>query len=108
MEKSTYFSGTGRRKTSTAQIKLTPGNGTIIINGFPYEELFSRVQHRQAIIQPFVVTENTGKYNVVVNVAGGGLTGQSGPWHCPGLAGNGPEPEIEVAPKRPADTRPPG
>jgi small subunit ribosomal protein S9 len=78
MEKSTYFSGTGRRKTSTAQIKLTPGNGTIIINGFPYEELFSRVQHRQAIIQPFVVTENTGKYNVVVNVAGGGLTGQSG------------------------------
>jgi small subunit ribosomal protein S9 len=78
MEKSTYFSGTGRRKTSTAQVILTPGNGTIIINGIPYEELFSRVQHRQAIIQPFVVTENTGKYNVVVNVAGGGLTGQSG------------------------------
>jgi small subunit ribosomal protein S9 len=78
MEKTTYFSGTGRRKTSTAQVKLTPGNGTIIINGVPYEEFFSRVEHRQAVIQPFVVTDNTGKYNAVIKAAGGGLTGWSG------------------------------
>jgi len=78
MEKTTYFSGTGRRKTSTAQVKLTPGNGTIIINGVPYEEFFSRVEHRQAVIMPFVVTENTGKYNAVIKAAGGGLTGWSG------------------------------
>ena len=72
----TYFWGTGRRKTSVAQVRLLPGNGAIIINGTPYEERFTRFAHRQAIMQPLVVTDCAGKYNVVVKVNGGGGSGQ--------------------------------
>jgi len=78
MEKSTYFYGTGRRKTAVAQVRLLPGNGAIIINGVPYEERFSRSEHRQTILQPLLVTDSVGKYNAVVKVAGGGISGQSG------------------------------
>ena len=79
MEKSTtYFYGTGRRKTSVAQVRLFPGDGNIIVDGMPYEERFPRTEHRQAIMRPLVVTDGVGKYNVVVKVAGGGISGQSG------------------------------
>lgn len=78
MEKQEYFYGTGRRKTAIAQVKLLPGNGAIIINGTPYEELFTRLEHRRTIIQPLVVTDYAGKYNAVIKVAGGGISGQSG------------------------------
>ena len=77
MEKQTYFWGTGRRKSAVAQVRLTPGNGAIIINGVPYEERSSRLEHRQTILQPLLVTERVGKYNAVVKVAGGGISGQS-------------------------------
>ena len=76
--KESYFYGTGRRKTSVARVRLVPGTGEIIINGTPYEERFPRPEHRRAITQPFLVTENLGKYNTVVKVEGGGITGQSG------------------------------
>ncbi len=78
MEKSAYFYGTGRRKTAVAQVRLLPGEGTIIINGVPYEERFLRFEHRQAIIRPLLVTDSAGKYSAVVKVAGGGISGQSG------------------------------
>ncbi len=78
MEKSTYFQGTGRRKTAVAQVRLLPGNGAIIINGMPYEELYPRLEHRQAIMRPLLVTDGVNKYNAVVKVAGGGISGQSG------------------------------
>jgi len=78
MEKETYFHGTGRRKEATAQVKLLPGDGAIIINGIPYEERHPRLEHRRVIIQPLLITENTGKFNVVVKVDGGGVSGQSG------------------------------
>ncbi len=78
MEKQTYYHGTGRRKTSTAQVKLIPGNGVITINGILYEELFTRLGHRRIVASPLRVTESDGKYNAVVKVAGGGITGQSG------------------------------
>jgi len=78
VEKSTYFHGTGRRKTSVAQVKLLAGNGAIIINGVPYEERFPRSEHRQTIMRPLLVTDSVGKYNAVVKVAGGGVSGQSG------------------------------
>ena len=78
MEKQTYFWGTGRRKTAVAQVRLFPGNGAIIVNGVPYEELFPSLVHRQAILQPLLVTESIEKYNAVVKVAGGGISGQSG------------------------------
>ena len=78
LEKQTYFWGTGRRKTTVAQVRLLPGKGAIIVNGTPYEELFPRLEHRRAILQPLLVTNNVDKYNAVIKVAGGGVSGQSG------------------------------
>ena len=63
-----YFYGTGRRKTAVARVRVLPGNGAIIINGIPYEELFSRLEYRRTILQPLLVTESTDKYNVVAKV----------------------------------------
>ncbi len=78
MAKNEYFYGTGRRKTAVARVRLMPGNGAIIINGIPYEELIPRLEHRRTIMQPLLVTENVSKYNVVAKVEGGGISGQSG------------------------------
>ena len=78
MDKQSYFHGTGRRKTAVAQVKLMAGNGTIIVNGTPYEERFPSLEHQRIIVQPFIATESTGKYNVVIKVLGGGVSGQSG------------------------------
>jgi small subunit ribosomal protein S9 len=76
--KQSYFHGTGRRKTSVAQVKIMPGNGAIIINGVPYEDLFPSLEHRRAILQPLLVTESLSKFNAMIKVNGGGVTGQSG------------------------------
>jgi small subunit ribosomal protein S9 len=78
MEKRNYIHGTGRRKTSVAQVRLMPGDGTIIVNGAPYEDVYPRIDHRQAIIKPFVVAGVVGQYSVTVKVDGGGITGQAG------------------------------
>jgi small subunit ribosomal protein S9 len=78
VEKQAYFSGTGRRKTAVARVKVMPGNGAIIINGVPYEDLFTRPELRRRIIQPLVATESMGKYNIVVKVEGGGTASQGG------------------------------
>ena len=78
MTKNEYFYGTGRRKTAVARVRLMPGNGAIIINGIPYEELIPRLEHRRTILQPLLVTDSVGKYNAVVKVAGGGVSGQGG------------------------------
>ena len=78
MEKQTYFYGTGRRKAAVAQVRLLPGEGAIVINGVPFEELFPRLEHRRAILQPLLVTDSVGKYNAVVKVDGGGVSGQGG------------------------------
>jgi small subunit ribosomal protein S9 len=77
-DKQTYYYGTGRRKTAVARVRLVKGSGEIIINGIPYEELFPRLEHRRIITEPLLVTDNAGKYNVVVKVEGSGVTGQSG------------------------------
>ena len=61
-----------------AQVRLFPGEGAIIINGVPYEEVFPLLEHRRTILQPLVVTDRTSKYNAVVKVAGGGISGQGG------------------------------
>lgn len=78
MDKQSYFHGTGRRKEATAQVKLMAGTGAIIIDGKPLEERFPSLEHQRVITQPFVATESTGKYNAVIKVNGGGVTGQSG------------------------------
>jgi len=78
LKKKGYSQGTGKRKEAVAQVRLTPGNGAIMINGTPYEDRFNRVQHRQMIMKPMVVTETIGKYDAIVKVAGGGIAGQCG------------------------------
>jgi len=77
MVKKTYNSGTGKRKTACAQVRLTPGGGTIVVDGIPYEERFTRIDHRQIIMRPFAATDTAGKYDVVVACNGGGITGQA-------------------------------
>jgi small subunit ribosomal protein S9 len=78
MDKQSYFYGTGRRKEAVARVKLMAGNGAIIVNGTPYEERFPSIEHQRVITQPFLTTESTGKYNAVIKVEGGGVSGQSG------------------------------
>ena len=78
MAKQSYFQKTGRRKASVAQVRLTEGGGAIIVNGVPIEELFPRLTHRKLIERPLKLTQSQDKYSVMVKVAGGGITGQSG------------------------------
>ena len=78
MEKQNYFYGTGRRKTAVARVRLLPGGGAIIINGKPLEELFPHPDQRRTILQPFLVTDNLGKYSAMIKVTGGGVSGQCG------------------------------
>src|SRR5512137_2357921 len=78
MDKQSYFYGTGRRKTAVARVKLTAGNGAIIVDGLPLEERFPSLEHQRVITLPFLTTDSTGKYNAVIKVLGGGVTGQSG------------------------------
>lgn len=78
MEKQTYFYGTGRRKSSIARVKILAGNGAIIINGVPFEELYGRPELRRRILQPLTITETMDKFNVVASVQGGGVSSQGG------------------------------
>lgn len=72
------FYGTGRRKTSVARVFLRPGHGQMVVNGRPLESYFPTESLRIIIQQPLQATELTGKFNVTVTVAGGGLSGQAG------------------------------
>ena len=73
-----YFYGTGRRKKSVARVRLYPGTGNITINGRDIDQYFGLETLKLIINQPFCVTENMGKYDVVANVVGGGISGQAG------------------------------
>ncbi len=68
----------GRRKTSVARIYMKEGSGQITVNGRGFEDYFPVLTHRIDILKPFQVTDTMGKYDVKVNVKGGGLTGQAG------------------------------
>ena len=70
--------GTGRRKTSTARVYLKPGKGEITVNSHTLEEYFGRETARMIVRQPFVVVDMENKFDVIVNVAGGGPSGQAG------------------------------
>jgi len=72
------YSGTGRRKTSTARVRLVPGSGKVIVNKRDAEEYFPYETQRLILKQPLVATETEGTYDVFVNVHGGGFTGQAG------------------------------
>ena len=70
--------GTGRRKSSTARVFLRKGAGNITVNQRPLDEFFGRETARMIVRQPLELTQSTDKFDVVVTVAGGGITGQAG------------------------------
>src|SRR5690606_25764851 len=72
------YYGTGRRKKSTARVRLVPGTGNITINGRDAKEYFPYETQILIINQPLVATETQGTYDVLVHVHGGGFTGQAG------------------------------
>ncbi len=72
------FYGTGRRKSSVARVYLTPGTGKITINKRDIDEYFGLETLKVVVRQPLEATQNTGKFDVLVNVRGGGFTGQAG------------------------------
>ena len=67
----------GRRKTSVARVILRSGNGKITVNGKEFEKAFPQLLSREDILNPFKVTDTLGQYDVLVNVNGGGTTGQA-------------------------------
>ena len=73
-----YFYGTGRRKSSVARVRVYPGAGSVVINGKDIDTYFGLETLKLIINQPFAVTGTEGKFDVVANVAGGGLSGQAG------------------------------
>ncbi|MBN6889702.1 small subunit ribosomal protein S9 [Cytobacillus horneckiae] len=72
------YNGTGRRKSSVARVRLVPGDGKIIINGREITEYIPFAALREVVKQPLVATETVGSYDILVNVKGGGYTGQAG------------------------------
>ncbi|MBQ4052595.1 MAG: 30S ribosomal protein S9 [Clostridia bacterium] len=72
------FYGTGRRKSSVARVRLLPGNGNVTINGRAMDEYFGLETLRMLVRQPLELTGTMGKFDVVVNVVGGGVSGQAG------------------------------
>jgi small subunit ribosomal protein S9 len=70
--------GTGRRKSSTARVFLRSGSGNIVVNGRPVDEFFGRETSRMIVRQPLVVSQMSDKFDVMVTVEGGGITGQAG------------------------------
>jgi len=73
-----YFYGTGRRKSSVARVRLYPGTGVITINGRDVDDYFGLETLKLIINQPLDVTGNMGKFDIVANVTGGGISGQAG------------------------------
>ena len=78
MTNSNEFLGTGRRKTSVARVRISSGSGKIQVNGRAFEVYFPLESQRMAVQQPFVTTATSGKYDVSINVVGGGPVGQAG------------------------------
>lgn len=70
--------GTGRRKSAVARVYLRPGKGDIVVNGKPVDEFFSRETGRMIVRQPLVLTDNLVRFDISVNVDGGGESGQAG------------------------------
>ena len=73
-----YNYGTGRRKSAVARVFIKPGKGDIVVNDKPVDEFFSRETGRMIVRQPLTLTETIGKFDIMVNVTGGGEAGQAG------------------------------
>ncbi len=73
-----YFQGTGRRKTAIARVRLVPGEGTVVVNGKPLDEYFGRDGLVERATAAFGVTNTVRRFNAMIKVEGGGVTGQVG------------------------------
>ncbi|MCS6787603.1 MAG: 30S ribosomal protein S9 [Thiobacillaceae bacterium] len=73
-----YYYGTGRRKSAVARVFIKPGSGRFVVNGKPVDEYFSRETGRMLVRQPLVLTERLDSFDIMVNVHGGGESGQAG------------------------------
>jgi small subunit ribosomal protein S9 len=69
---------TGKRKNAIARVWLTVGSGKIVVNERPLDEYFGRQTSRMVLMQPFELTQTLGRFDIVTNVHGGGLSGQAG------------------------------
>jgi small subunit ribosomal protein S9 len=78
MAETQEFIATGRRKTSVARIRMTPGNGKIEVNGKSFEDYFPTVPLQNTLLAPLQVVKLTNAYDISVNTSGGGATGQAG------------------------------
>ncbi|MFL2647001.1 MAG: 30S ribosomal protein S9 [Dehalococcoidia bacterium] len=73
-----YFYGLGRRKSAIARVRLYPGEGTVVVNGKPMEEVIPRDSLRNEILRPLIATDNVNNFNIQVRVEGGGVSGWAG------------------------------
>jgi small subunit ribosomal protein S9 len=78
MAKTKYMHAVGKRKTAIARVYLKPGTGVITINKRPMDEYMIRDTSKMVIMQPLELTDTVGKFDILVNVLGGGLNGQAG------------------------------
>ena len=76
MKNAAYFQGTGRRKTAIARVRLVPGEGTVVVNGKQLDDYFGIDGAVERATAPFTVTNTTRKFNAMIKVEGGGVTGQ--------------------------------
>lgn len=95
------FWGTGRRKNAVARVRIVPGTGRVLVNGRPIEEYFPVLTMRTALMSPLVVAKVDSQFDVLVRVAGGGLSGQAGAVrHGIARALLGVDPNFRIALKR--------
>ncbi|OAI44046.1 30S ribosomal protein S9 [bacterium SCGC AG-212-C10] len=73
-----YFYGTGRRKTAVARVRLYPGNGAVVINGKPLDEVFSRDTHIAEVLSPLRRLGRENRYSAQIKCEGGGISGWAG------------------------------
>jgi len=78
VDKQGFYTAVGRRKTATARVRIKPGTGQILVNKMDSQAYFKLKILQMDLEQPLTVTENTGKFDIFVNVRGGGLSGQAG------------------------------
>jgi small subunit ribosomal protein S9 len=78
MKSPAYVQGTGRRKTAIARVRLVPGEGTVVVNGKPLDEYFGRDGLVERATAAFGVTNTVRRFNAMIKVEGGGITGQVG------------------------------
>jgi small subunit ribosomal protein S9 len=78
MEKENVFYATGKRKTAIARTWLIPGSGEVTVNNRPLDEYFKLATAKTTLLQPFVLTNTQGTYDVKIKVLGGGISGQAG------------------------------